>query len=159
MSWRSSVASLTKPRAVGLGDGGRTVCCPGSQALTYSPETLQHLLLLKQPPKEAVAAAPFYLLKLFIYLTASGFHCSTWDIHWGKQASLAVVRGLSCPLACGILVPWPGMEPTPPALEGGLLTTGPPGQSQQLQFRDGNIGICQQQSKVKFSYLKVKIHL
>ena len=29
------------------------------------------------------------------------------------------------------------MEPTPPALEGGLLTTGPPGQSQQLQFRDG----------------------
>ena len=30
---------------------------------------------------------------------------------------------------CGILVPQPGIEPTPPALEGGLLTTGPPGKS------------------------------
>ena len=29
--------------------------------------------------------------------------------------------------ACGILVPWPGIEPTPPALEGEVLTTGLPG--------------------------------
>ena len=27
---------------------------------------------------------------------------------------------------CGILVPWPGIEPTPPALEGEVLTIGPP---------------------------------
>ena len=31
--------------------------------------------------------------------------------------------------ACGILAPWPGMEPTPPALEGEVLTTEPPGKS------------------------------
>ena len=31
------------------------------------------------------------------------------------------------PKACGILAPWPGIEPTPPALEGEVLTTGPPG--------------------------------
>ena len=32
--------------------------------------------------------------------------------------------------ACGILVPQPGIEPTSPALEGEVLTTGPPGKSQ-----------------------------
>ena len=31
--------------------------------------------------------------------------------------------------ACGILVPWPGITSTAPALEGEVLTTGPPGQS------------------------------
>ena len=30
---------------------------------------------------------------------------------------VVVARGLSSPLACGILVPWPGIEPTSPALE------------------------------------------
>ena len=29
--------------------------------------------------------------------------------------------------ACGILAPWPGIEPAPPALEGEVLNTGPPG--------------------------------
>ena len=31
--------------------------------------------------------------------------------------------------ACGILAPQPGIEPAPPALEGEVLTTGPPGKS------------------------------
>ena len=31
--------------------------------------------------------------------------------------------------ACGILAPQPGMEPTPSALGGKVLTTGPPGKS------------------------------
>ena len=30
-------------------------------------------------------------------------------------------------MACGILDPHPGIKPTPPALEGAVLTTGPPG--------------------------------
>ena len=34
--------------------------------------------------------------------------------------------------ACGILAPPPGIEPTPPALEGEVLTTGPPGKSLAL---------------------------
>ena len=33
------------------------------------------------------------------------------------------------PEACVILAPWPRMEPTPPALEGEVLTTGAPGKS------------------------------
>ena len=32
---------------------------------------------------------------------------------------------------CGILAPQPGIEPIPPALEGEVLTTGPPGKSQK----------------------------
>ena len=31
--------------------------------------------------------------------------------------------------ACGTLAPWPGIEPAPSALEGKVLTTGPPGKS------------------------------
>ena len=31
--------------------------------------------------------------------------------------------------ACGILAPWPGIEPLPPLLKGEVLTTGPPGKS------------------------------
>ena len=33
------------------------------------------------------------------------------------------------PEACGLLAPWPGIELTPLALEGEVLTTGPPGKS------------------------------
>ena len=59
-------------------------------------------------------------------------HCIT-----NQKASLIVYSdtkfhlwsGLSCPVAWGILVPWPGAEPISPALEGGFLTTGPPGKS------------------------------
>ena len=43
--------------------------------------------------------------------------------------SVVVARRLSCPAACGILVPRPGIEPASPALEGGFFTTGPLGKS------------------------------
>lgn len=32
-----------------------------------------------------------------------------------------------CHLACGLLVPSPGLEPMPPAVKQGVLTTGQPG--------------------------------
>ena len=48
--------------------------------------------------------------------------------------SVAAARGLSCPTACGILVPPPGIEPMSPALEGRFLPTGPPGKSQDGKF-------------------------
>ena len=34
-----------------------------------------------------------------------------------------------CPAACGMVLPQPEIEPTSPALEGWLPTTGPPGKS------------------------------
>ena len=40
-----------------------------------------------------------------------------------------MARGLSCPVACGILVPRPGIEPASPSMEGGFFTTGPPRKS------------------------------
>ena len=41
-------------------------------------------------------------------------------LHWVFIAAL----GFSCPLACGILVPWSGTESASPPLAGGFLTTG-----------------------------------
>ena len=55
--------------------------------------------------------------------------CSLW--HTG---SLVEAHRLSCPMACGILVPQPGIEPASPALEGVFLTTGPPGKSPSRSF-------------------------
>ena len=48
--------------------------------------------------------------------------------------SVVEARGLSCPMACGILFPWPGIKPKSPALEGGFLTTGSPGKSCYVLF-------------------------
>ena len=42
---------------------------------------------------------------------------------------VVVAHRLSCPAACGTLVPQPGLEPVYPALAGRFLTTGPPGKS------------------------------
>ena len=42
-------------------------------------------------------------------------------LHWVFVSAC----GLSCPEACGILIPQPGIEPASPALEGRFLTTGP----------------------------------
>ena len=45
----------------------------------------------------------------------------------GAKASVVVAHGLSCPTACGILVPRAGIEPMSSALAGRCLTTGPQG--------------------------------
>ena len=71
--------------------------------------------------------SPLFKFYLFFILAALGLRYGTW-------ASLVVALGLSCPSACGILVPQPGIEPASPALEGGFLTTGPPGKSVSSVF-------------------------
>ena len=38
-------------------------------------------------------------------------------------------------MTCGILVPWPGIRPTPLAVKAWVLTTGPPGNSLPLNSR------------------------
>ena len=61
---------------------------------------------------------------------ALGLSCDTWDLSLPCAGfSLVAAHALSCPAACGILVPQPGVEPTFPALEGGFFTTGPPERS------------------------------
>ena len=43
--------------------------------------------------------------------------------------SVAEAHVLTCPMACGILVPQPGIKPTSPALQGRFLTAEPLGKS------------------------------
>ena len=75
-------------------------------------------------------------------MAASSLRCGYTDLSWyvdsscGTQAqylwcagSVLVACRLSCSVACGILVPWPGIEPAYAALQGGFLITGPPGKS------------------------------
>ena len=76
---------------------------------------------------------PTIFLKFFFFF----FFLSALSLCCSEQASLVVLRGLSCPTVCGILVPWPGVEPESPAWEGGFLTTGPPEKSWEfLTFLD-----------------------
>ena len=64
---------------------------------------------------------------------------------WLRQVLVVACRifvvawGLSCPKACGILVPGTGIEPVSPALEGEFLTTGPPGRSLQWCSFEGSL--------------------
>ena len=44
--------------------------------------------------------------------------CDVRALSLRRANSVVVTRGLSCPVACGILVPRPEIEPTSPALEG-----------------------------------------
>ena len=59
--------------------------------------------------------------------------------------SLVAEQGVSRPVACGILPPWPRIKPESPALEGKFLTTGLPEKSQKFVFffsnnLEGNLG-------------------
>ena len=79
---------------------------------------------------------------LFVYLAASGLGCSGWalccvvgdlPLQWILElwhtSSVVVACRLSCSMAGGILIPWPGIEPSSPALQGRFLTSGPQGKS------------------------------
>ena len=53
--------------------------------------------------------------------------CGAWAPEC--MGSVVAMHGLSCPTACGILVPQPGIKPASSALEGRFLTTGSPRKS------------------------------
>ena len=50
----------------------------------------------------------------FFFLVVSGLSCGIQDLSLRRMGSVVVVRGLSCPAACGILIPWPGIRPVHP---------------------------------------------
>ena len=58
---------------------------------------------------------------------------------------------------CGILAPPPGIEPALPALEGEVLTTGPPGKSQNLSFY---MHACylREVTNAEFNHVKHKVY-
>ena len=73
---------------------------------------------------------------------APWFSCSLQaSLQLGAQAAehtgLVAAPRLSCPEACGTLIPLPGTESMSPALQGGFLTIGPPGKSLILVLQRG----------------------
>ena len=102
---------------------------PGPFAFPFpAPQSSCCALVQFQPQTESCSTPfpPFF----FFFLAASGFSYSEESLLQLVNFSLLVTPGLSCPSACGILVPQPGIEPASSALQGGFLTTGPPGKSQ-----------------------------
>ena len=84
----------------------------------------------------------FYILLRWVFIVVHGTSlvvnhglcrvCVFTDC--STQTSLFAVCRFGCPVACGILVPQPGIEPASPALEDRFLTTGPPGKSHVRGF-------------------------
>ena len=79
-----------------------------------------------------------FLFYLFIWLSwvSVAVH-GIFILHAVSCCKVSVVVGpnrLSCPLACGILVPQPGIETTSSASQDRFLTTGPPGKSWEFQL-------------------------
>ena len=64
-----------------------------------------------------------YFLAVHSLLIALAFLVAEHELQ--SAGSVVVALGLSCSLACGILVPQSEIEPKSPALAGRFLTTGP----------------------------------
>ena len=95
-------------------------------------------------PQEACGFFKTFFLKILIYLAALGLGGGTWDLRYIMQdisllhtGSAVVVCRISCPTACGILVPGPRVEPAPLVLQSKFLTTGPPEKSPHHSFDSG----------------------
>ena len=103
---------------------------------------LSQCRVYRVPPKQPQAAptgesvmissgdphCPFsssYCLAILFYSSLLNFILAPLGLRCGMQASRVMVCWPRCPAARGNLVPWQGTEPVTPALEGGLLTTGP----------------------------------
>ena len=92
------------------------------------------------PSWEAVSGTLFHTSCFFFWLL--GFSFNMRDFCWGAwtlllchMGSVVVAQVLSCPVACGILVPQPGIwdlsswtrnQTCVPCIQGGFLTSGPP---------------------------------
>ena len=57
-----------------------------------------------------------------IFVASRGvFGCGTWTLWLWRAGSVVTACRLGYSVACGILVPRPGIKPVPPALQGGFL--------------------------------------
>ena len=73
------------------------------------------------------------LLKFFIFICFKiFFQCGPFlkSLYWVCYSTASVLCFVFFgPEACGIIAPWPGIKPEPPALKGEVLASGPPGKS------------------------------
>ena len=63
------------------------------------------------------------------------------------MGSVVAAGRFNYPTAGGILVPWPGMEPTSSALPGGFLITGPQWSKQSLKKRERERNVYRKEFK------------
>ena len=91
--------------------------------------------LLRHAGFSLVAACGFSSCGVWAPGSMGSVVCGTWALSLRCKSSVVVAPGLSCPTACGILVPRPGIEPASPELEGRFFTTGPPGKSLCRSFK------------------------
>ena len=100
---------------------------PGIQSRVSLSKALPNL-----EPQYLSSFSKFYFLIWLHQVLAVAhkiFHCGTWAVE--HTSSVVMVWGFSFPVACKILVPWPGIELMSPPLESRFLTTGPPVKSLQ----------------------------
>ena len=71
-------------------------------------------------------------LNAYLFLWLHGITVVACRILVAAHGLLSVVCAPSCSMARGTLAPQPGLEPKSSALQGGLLTTGPPGKSWKI---------------------------
>ena len=77
-----------------------------------------------------VLAAACGILVVALRIFCYGARFSSWGMRApGYAGQVVAAPGLSCPSAYGVLVPLPGIQPSPTALEGRFLTSGLPGKS------------------------------
>ena len=111
-------------------------------------EVFDSLTFYQRISSEGLSFLPILLMKKFWpiearYLPTCGFCCFFFfKFFWCGPFSKSLLNLLQYCFyfmfwffgqeACGILAPRPRIEPTPPALEGEVLTTGPPGKSQHV---------------------------
>ena len=69
------------------------------------------------------------LLHWLLLEACGALPCTQASLQLGHVGLVAAPYRLSCPWACGILIPWPGTEHTSSELEGKFLTMEPPGKS------------------------------
>ena len=92
---------------------------------------LQETMKLSSPPEQIICFVnatfiPHYSMsELFCIHSRFLFLIIIMFFLFGCTGSLLWLN----PAACGILVPWPGIEPVSPAWKGGFLTPGSPGKS------------------------------
>ena len=97
--------------------------CPLSQGC--HPTISSSVTPFSSFPQSFPASGSFPMSRLFAYRYLMKHYSFIW-LCWVFVA----VPGAGCPQAWGILVPWSGIKPVSPALEGRSLTSGPPGKSQ-----------------------------
>ena len=115
-------------RVVGDGQGGLACCNSWGRK---ESDTTEWLIW-----SDDLISAPFLFLekKLTYFWLHQVLVAGTWILLLRQMGLVVTEYGLSCPVACGILVPGTGIEPTSPALETGLLTIWPPRKSPLQPF-------------------------